>query len=49
MIDIARNKYSIDAGQYGDLGVSLKNKRYLGKIDWNINDNHRVSLTYQQT
>lgn len=49
VIRIASEKYSIDAGKYGDLGVSLMNKRYLGKIDWNINDNHRVSLTYQQT
>ncbi|WDS36035.1 TonB-dependent receptor [Pseudoxanthomonas sp.] len=49
VIDIAKNTYGIDAGTYGALGVSLKNKRYLGKIDWNINDYHRTSLTYQQT
>src|SRR5690606_13013227 len=30
-------------------GVNLENKRYLAKIDWNINDYHRASLTYQQT
>ena len=23
---------------YGALGVNLENKRYLAKIDWNIND-----------
>lgn len=40
----------IDPGTYdGSLGVELSLKRYLGKIDWNINDYHRASLTYQQT
>ena len=49
VIDIAKNKYGMDAGTYGSLGVNLENKRYLGKIDWNISDYHRASLTYQQT
>ncbi|HBK46819.1 MAG TPA: Oar protein [Xanthomonadaceae bacterium] len=49
VVDIARDRYGIDAGTYGALGVNLENKRYLGKIDWNINDYHRASLTYQQT
>jgi len=48
VIDIARG-YGIDPGTYGNLGVNLENKRYLAKIDWNINDDHRASLTYQQT
>lgn len=34
---------------YGALDSVLENKRYLAKIDWNINDKHRASLTYQQT
>ena len=49
VIDIARNVWGIDPGTYGSTGVDLENKRILGKIDWNINDNHRASLTYQQT
>ena len=49
VISIAKSKYGIDAGTYGALGVDLNNKRYLGKLDWNINDNHRASLTYQRT
>ncbi|MEO5566397.1 MAG: TonB-dependent receptor [Luteimonas sp.] len=36
-------------GTNGLSGVNLDNKRYLAKIDWNINENHRASLTYQQT
>ncbi len=40
----------IDAGTYGDAGaVSLKNKRTLAKLDWNINDSHRASFTFQRT
>src|SRR3546814_6021811 len=39
----------LQPGVYGATGVNLDNERYLGKIDWNITDNHRASLTYQQT
>nr|WP_269450828.1 TonB-dependent receptor [Stenotrophomonas sp. MMGLT7] len=49
VIDIAKNVYGIQPGTYGALGVNLETKRYLGKIDWNINDYHRASLTYQET
>ncbi|QIL20164.1 TonB-dependent receptor [Thermomonas sp. HDW16] len=46
----AAKGYGIDPGTYGGAsGVNLSLKRYLGKIDWNINDSHRASLTYQQT
>lgn len=49
VINIARNVWGFDPGVYGSLGVNLENKRYLGKVDWNINDAHRASLTYQHT
>ncbi|MBB1088051.1 TonB-dependent receptor [Lysobacter sp. SG-8] len=39
----------MEPGSYGATGVNLETKRYLAKIDWNINDFHRASLTYQQT
>ncbi|WP_246455152.1 TonB-dependent receptor [Thermomonas brevis] len=40
----------IKAGTYGSAGdVSLKNKRSLAKFDWNINDSHRASFTFQRT
>lgn len=39
----------LQPGTYGSTGVNLENKRYLAKIDWNISDSHRASLTYQQT
>jgi outer membrane receptor protein involved in Fe transport len=33
----------------GGAGVDLTDKRYLAKLDWNINDSHRLSLTHQRT
>ena len=39
----------LQPGSYGATGTNLENKRYLAKIDWNISDWHRASLTYQQT
>lgn len=39
----------LQPGVYGVTGTDLENKRYLAKLDWNISDWHRASLTYQQT
>ena len=33
----------------GPTGLSYDDKRYLGKIDWNISNDHRASFTYQNT
>ena len=33
----------------GPLALAYDDKRYLGKIDWNISDRHRASFTYQNT
>jgi Carboxypeptidase regulatory-like domain len=38
-----------DLGSIGGGNSNLTDKRYLGKIDWNIADNHRASFTYSQT
>ncbi|UOV09726.1 carboxypeptidase regulatory-like domain-containing protein [Pseudoxanthomonas sp. F37] len=43
------NQLGLQPGVYGATGVNLDNKRYLAKLDWNISDYHRASLTYQQT
>ena len=40
----------MDTGTYGAAsGISLKNKRILGKLDWNISDDHRANFTFQRT
>src|SRR5690606_17983847 len=36
------NALGMQDNAYGALGVNLENKRYLAKIDWNINDYHRA-------
>ncbi|WP_350015777.1 carboxypeptidase regulatory-like domain-containing protein [Rhodanobacter sp. IGA1.0] len=48
--DIAASKYGItDIGTAGGGNTDLEDKRYLGKIDWNISDSHRASFTFSQT
>jgi hypothetical protein len=47
-IDIA-NSLGIQDNVYGALDSVLTNERRLAKLDWNITDYHRASLTYQQT
>jgi hypothetical protein len=49
IIDIATN-LGMKPGTYGgSTGVTLKDKRYLAKVDWNITNNHRASLSYNHT
>ncbi len=38
-----------DIGTVGGGNSNLLDKRYLGKIDWNITNNHRASFTYAET
>ena len=40
----------MSSGVYGSASaISLKNKRILGKLDWNITDDHRANFTFQRT
>ncbi len=49
IVDIASG-YGLDTGGFGgSSGVSLNDKRYLAKLDWNISDNHRASLSWNHT
>lgn len=49
VIDIAK-QLGLKPGTFGgSSGVTLTDKRYLAKIDWNITDNHRLSLSYNKT
>src|SRR5690606_2044662 len=42
------NSLGIQDNVYGALDSVLETKRYLAKLDWNINEDHRASLAYQQ-
>ncbi len=48
VIDTAK-QLGLQPGSFGAGGSQLEDKRYLAKLDWNISDNHRASLTYQRT
>lgn len=45
---VARSK-GMDPGDTAGSGLDLESKRGLVKIDWNINDAHRASLTLRRT
>ena len=49
IIDTAK-QLGLTPGTFGGAtGLAYDDKRYLGKIDWNISNNHRASFTYQNT
>ena len=42
-----RNTYKYDPGGFIDNPEQVKANRIVGKIDWNINDNNKLSLSYR--
>lgn len=48
-IQAAAKNYGIDAGDLSGGIVASKQKTYLAKLDWNINENQRASLSYRRT
>jgi hypothetical protein len=49
IIDAAQ-QLKLKPGTFGGASaVTLLDKRYLAKLDWNISDNHRASLSYNST
>lgn len=48
--DIVQNVYGFDlGGRPLTAALPEETERFLGKIDWEINNNHRASFTYQNT
>ena len=45
--DILSSVYGIDTGPLVT-SLPFENDRYFGRLDWNINDDHRLELTYQR-
>ena len=44
------NQLGLKPGTFGgSSAVTLEDKRYLAKVDWNVNDSHRISLVYNKT
>lgn len=48
VVQIAQDVYGIDAGNW-NVAPTEEDTKLLVKLDWNINDDHRVSATYQNT
>ena len=44
-----REKYGYDPGSYTDFPADETNLKLLGRIDWNINDNHKLAVRYNYT
>ena len=47
--DFVKEKYGYDTGSYTDFHADESNLKLLGRIDWNINDNHKLALRYNYT
>ena len=43
------NNYGYDPGNYGDSKDELEGLKLFGKLDFNLNDNHRLTLRHQYT
>ena len=45
-----QNTYNIDLqGRPSTVATPVTSERFLGRVDWNINEDHRASFTYQST
>ena len=43
------DKYGYDTGSYNSFPADQSNVKLLARLDWNINDNHRLALRYNYT
>ena len=44
--DILRSKFGYETGPYQGFNLKQKNYKWLGKLDWVINENHSLAFTY---
>lgn len=47
--DFLANTYGYDAGSYTDFSGDESNIKFLGRIDWNITDEHHLAVRYNLT
>lgn len=45
----AQARYGYDTGSFVNVAPPVQDEKFLAKLDWNINDNHRLALTFQET
>ena len=47
--DFLKSKYGYDPGSYQGYDFATTNKKFLARIDWNINERHRLTARYNQS
>lgn len=47
--EFTQSRYNYDPGSYVQAAPPVEDEKYLAKLDWNINDNHRLAVTFQET
>ena len=47
--DYVKEKYGYDTGSWTDYPATESNMKLLARIDWNINDNHKLAVRYNYT
>ncbi len=47
--DFVKSKYGYDTGSYTSFPADETNWKILGRIDWNINDRHKLAIRYNYT
>lgn len=47
--NIAKTVYGYDPLDWSANALTVTDEKYFGKLDWNINDQHRAVFSYQQT
>ena len=47
--DFVKKKYGYDTGSWTSFPANESNMKLLARIDWNINDNHKLALRYNYT
>lgn len=45
----AQARYGYETGSYVDVAPPVQDEKILAKVDWNINDDHRLAITFQET
>jgi hypothetical protein len=45
----AQARYGYDTGSFVNVAPPVQDEKILAKVDWNINDNHRLAITFQET
>ena len=49
LVSTVKSKYGYDMGSYADNPETISSKRLATKLDWNVNSNHRLSISYRHT